>query len=131
MKYINQKKYPDLPYITRADPENPGFKNVILAPQPDTRLSCEASYNSAYGTIKSKSSFEGNVWTYEFTLPANTTGSLIIPAESEADCTVNGKALSSLTLEGDGIKLVSLENGVATFDVVAGSFKVSATLASK
>lgn len=26
MKYINQKDYPDLPYITRADPENPGHE---------------------------------------------------------------------------------------------------------
>jgi hypothetical protein len=114
-----------------SDPENPGFKNVILAPQPDTRLSCEASYNSAYGTIKAKSSFEGNVWTYEFTLPANTTGSLVIPVKSEADCTVNGKAISELTLENDGIRLISVKDGVATFEVVAGTFKVVAEIVTK
>ena len=31
-----------------ADPENPGFKNVLLAPQPDARLGFEASYDSPY-----------------------------------------------------------------------------------
>ena len=112
-----------------ADPENPGFKNVILAPQPDTRLACEASYNSAYGTIKAKSSFEGDVWTYAFTLPANTTGTLKIPVADQSACTVNGKDLSVLTTESDGIRLVSCEDGMAIFEVVAGSFTVVAELA--
>lgn len=114
-----------------VDIGNPGFKNIVLAPQPDTRLACEASYNSAYGTVKAKSSFEGSVWTYEFTLPANTTGALRIPVKSEADCRVNGKVLAALTIETDGIKFVSLENGIATLDVVAGSFTVVSELVTK
>ena len=111
-----------------ADPETPGFKNVILAPRPDTRLACEASYNSAYGTIKAKSSFDGDVWTYAFTLPANTTGTLKIPVTSDA--TINGKTVAALTLESDGIKMMSVEDGVAIFEVVAGSFAVVTKLAS-
>ena len=112
-----------------ADFENPGFKHVILAPKPDTRLACEASYDSAYGTIKAKSSYEGDEWTYAFTLPANTTGTLKIPVADQASCTVNGKALSDLTLVTDGIELVSVANGEAVLNVVAGSFTVVAALA--
>ena len=35
------------------DPKAPGFKHIILAPIPDKRVGhVDASYNSAYGTIK-------------------------------------------------------------------------------
>jgi len=111
-----------------ADPQNPGFKNVIIAPQPDTRLSFESAYDSAYGTIKAKSAYEGDTWTYSFTLPANTTADVCIPAKS---ATVNGKALTDLTIEKDGILLKSFENGVAILSAVAGSFTVNATLATR
>ena len=105
-----------------ADPANPGFKNVLLAPQPDSRLGCEASYDSPYGTIKASSQFEGDTWTYSFTLPANTTGTLTIPADS-AKITIGGKPVSALTAE-DGITLISSANGTTTFSVVCGSFTV-------
>ncbi len=112
------------------DPDDPGFKNVLIAPQPDTRLAVEASYDSAYGVITAKSSFEGSIWTYSFSLPANTTADVTIPVKDEASTTVNGKALSALTLEEDGIVLIACEGGVATFEAVAGSFTVIATLAN-
>ena len=111
------------------DKTNPGFKHIIIDPQPDTRLSVDASYESAYGTIKAKSSYEGKTWTYEFTLPANTDAEVRIPVTSADTTTVNGKALSALTLDTDGIKLVSCENGLAIFEAVAGSFVVTAQLA--
>jgi len=41
--------------------------------------------------------------------------------------TVNGKALTDLTMEKDGIALVSFENGIAILSAVAGSFTVNAT----
>ncbi|MBQ7364889.1 MAG: family 78 glycoside hydrolase catalytic domain [Clostridia bacterium] len=114
-----------------ADPENPGFKNVLLAPQPDmrdtdTRLGCEATYDSPYGTIKASSQYEGDTWTYAFTLPANTTGTLTIPADS-ADITINGKAVSALTAE-DGVTLLSSTDSTTTFSVVCGSFTVVTNL---
>ena len=36
--------------------------------------------------------------------------------------TVNGKALSDLTLEADGLRYEKTENGIASFKAVAGSF---------
>ncbi|MBR6769266.1 MAG: family 78 glycoside hydrolase catalytic domain [Clostridia bacterium] len=107
-----------------ADPQNPGFKNVLIAPQPDSRLAFEASYDSAYGTIKAKSSYEGDAWTYSFTIPANTTATVSLPVKN---ATINGKVLNALTMKEDGIALVSFENGVATLSAVAGSFTVNAT----
>ena len=105
-----------------ADPAAPGFKNVLLTPQPDTRLGFEASYDSPYGVIKTSSAYEGNTWTYAFTLPANTTGTLTIPA-SATDITVNGKTVAELTA-ADGIVAVTEADGTTVFTVLCGSFTV-------
>ncbi len=105
-----------------TDVDGVGFKKIILAPQPDTRLSVKASYNSAYGVIKAESTFEGKDWTYNCTLPANTTGEIRIPAASVDHCIVGGKAPADLTLEKDGLRFVGYENGVLVFEAVSGSF---------
>lgn len=100
----------------------PGFKRLLVAPQPDARISeVKASYDSAYGLITARSSFDGKVWTYDLTVPANTTAEIRIPMADFGELTVNGKALSELTLEVDGI--VCTESGESMiFDAVAGSF---------
>ena len=110
-----------------ADPTAPGFKRVILAPQPDVRLSVNAAYESAYGKIEAASKVEGGVWTYTCTLPANTTGKVMIPAKVGA-VLVGGKATGELTLSADGIQLLEEADGVLIFDAVAGSFTFTVTL---
>ena len=107
-----------------ADFENPGFQKIIIAPQPDRRLSFEASYDSAYGIIKASSSYEGDVWTYRFAIPANTRAEVRLLMES---ATVNGKALGELTRE-DGIILTSVENEIVTLSAVAGSYEVTGNI---
>lgn len=66
-----------------ADEENPGFKNIILQPTPDTgekyndeeRIhSVDASYESYYGKIESQwKSTDGELTSYHTVIPANTT----------------------------------------------------------
>lgn len=104
------------------DTENPGFKRVVLTPQPDTRLAVKASYDSAYGAITAESTYEGDTWTYTCKLPSNTTGEIRIPVENMKDCKVNGKAVGDLSLDTDGIKFVTQEDGVAIFEAVSNSF---------
>ena len=105
-----------------TDVDGVGFKKIILAPQPDSRLAVKASYNSAYGVITAESTFEGKDWIYNCSLPANTTGEIRIPALGEQYCIVGGKAVSDLTLEKDGLRYVGYENGVLVFEAVSGSF---------
>ncbi|MBQ3125924.1 MAG: family 78 glycoside hydrolase catalytic domain, partial [Clostridia bacterium] len=50
-------------------PAAPGFKRIRLAPQPDRRLTCCASYDSAYGIIRAESDFIGDRLRYRCTLP--------------------------------------------------------------
>lgn len=111
-----------------ADLREPGFKHVILAPQPDRRLSAEASFDSAYGRIQAASSVEDKTWTYSFTLPANTTAEVCVPAASAEACRVNGRAPSELLFDTDGIALRSSGEGKLLFEAASGRFTLTVAL---
>ena len=66
-----------------ADSNNPGFRNVIMAPKPDRRLGyVKAEYKSAAGLIKSAWRYEGEKWIWDFSIPVNTTASVTLPGET-------------------------------------------------
>ncbi len=68
-----------------ADTAVPGFKHIIMKPVPDKRLGhMTAEYNSAAGLIKSAWRYEGDVWTWEFTIPEGATASVTLPGETDA-----------------------------------------------
>ena len=68
-----------------ADPAAPGFKHIIMKPLPDKRLGhVTAEYHSAAGIIKSAWRYEGDTWTWTFTIPEGATASVTLPGESEA-----------------------------------------------
>jgi len=97
------------------DEENPGFKHILLAPHPDRSLpTVEAAYDSAYGTIVSKMAYEGSTWNYSCVIPANTTATIQLPVENP-DTLTGGNAA--------GLTYVGYENGIATFEAVAGSYE--------
>jgi alpha-L-rhamnosidase len=67
-----------------SDPADPGFKHIIMKPVPDKRLGhVTAEYNSAAGLIKSAWKYEGDTWTWEFTIPEGATASVTLPGEAE------------------------------------------------
>lgn len=67
-----------------ADPAVPGFKHIIMSPVPDRRLGhLEAAYNSAAGLIKSAWHYNGDLWTWTFTIPDGATASVTLPGTSE------------------------------------------------
>ena len=69
-----------------ADPVCPGFKHIIMKPVPDKRLgSIEAEYKSAAGIIKSSWKFEGDTWTWNFTIPEGATATVTLPGETESE----------------------------------------------
>ncbi len=81
-------------------PAEPGFKKIKIAPRPDKRLDVKAEYDSAYGRITAESKLTDGVWTYNFSIPSNTTAVLEIPGEvtdissssDDAVITPDGKA---------------------------------------
>ena len=63
------------------DPENPGFKHVILKPNfPVALTHFEAKHESPYGEIISKWERKGKRIQYTVKVPANSTATLTLPA---------------------------------------------------
>lgn len=68
-----------------ADPQEPGFKHIIMRPVPDRRLGfVKAEYKSAAGLIKSEWEYKGDKWIWKFTIPKGSTASVTLPGETEA-----------------------------------------------
>lgn len=106
------------------DSEHAGFKHIIFAPHPDMRIqSAEEAYESAFGLIRAKPFFEGTVWKYEASVPANTTARFELPVSEGASFTVNGKTIGRLALETDGIIYLGVEDGIARFEAMSETFR--------
>ncbi|MDD6253285.1 MAG: family 78 glycoside hydrolase catalytic domain [Bacteroidales bacterium] len=68
-----------------ADPQDAGFRHIIMKPVPDRRLGhLEARYNSAAGIIESSWRYEGEDWLWDFTIPEGSTATVTLPGESES-----------------------------------------------
>ena len=69
-----------------SDSACPGFKHIIMKPIPDKRLgSIDAEFKSAAGLIKSSWKFEGDTWTWNFTVPEGATATVTLPGETDAE----------------------------------------------
>ena len=69
-----------------ADPDCPGFRHIIMKPVPDKRLGyIKAEYPSAAGLIKSAWRYDGDTWTWDFTVPEGAVATVTLPGESESN----------------------------------------------
>ncbi|MBW3621795.1 MAG: family 78 glycoside hydrolase catalytic domain [Armatimonadetes bacterium] len=103
-----------------VDPNRPGYKHVMLRPRPGGGLThAEAVYESAYGPIASVWKREGNGTSYTFTVPANTTATVILPTSGQARITESGKPVA----QAAGVKLVREEPGASVFTLGAGTYR--------
>ena len=65
-----------------ADPENPGYKHIIMKPLINDALDfVDASYDSIYGKISSKWSIEDGKYTWTVTVPANASATVYAPGK--------------------------------------------------
>jgi alpha-L-rhamnosidase len=100
------------------DPENPGFKNVILKPNFISSLNhFEASHYGPYGKIISKWERSGGNLIYNVTVPANSVATLFLLSdlihEPDKIKKMNGvKSLESSEL----LTKIILESGIYTFN---------------
>ena len=102
------------------DPENPGYKHILLAPHPGGGLThANAEFLSLYGKVKSAWKMDGNDFVYEVTVPANTTATVTLPGAKSGQLTVNAQQLTASAKENlkqseKGISL-SIGSGSYTF----------------
>ena len=106
------------------DPDNPGFKHIIIRPRPVDDLKwARAEHVSMYGRIRSAWTKQNGKFTLEIEIPANTTATVYIPYADAGKITENGKPVS----HADGVKLIGSEDGCTVLSVGAGTYKFTAT----
>ena len=118
------------------DEAQPGFKHIILQPQPDRRqtlptgqeliTAASASHTSYYGTISSAWQLpEGNQLDYKCAVPANTTATLYLPVADEQTIVHEGNTTAE---EAEGVEYVGYENGCKIYNLGSGHYHFTASL---
>jgi len=75
-----------------SDPDNPGFKHIVLHPRPGGGLTyAKADYNSIHGMIKSHWKIDRDTITLNITIPANTKATVYVPTTDPLSITEKGK----------------------------------------
>ena len=105
----------------RPDPEGPGFRKFILAPQPDpaTGLTwARGSYRSVHGTIESDWTYADGRFTLRAVVPANTTATIYVPAATAATVTESGTPVA----QSAGVRFLRMERNAAVYEVGSGTY---------
>lgn len=110
--------YEDLAGI-KSSPEKTGFKQIIMKPEPVDGLDfVNASYQSDYGTISSSWKKKGHSFSWDITIPGNTSALVYLPAESAEMVKENGIKIEST----EGIHFLKMEGDRAVFEVGSGEY---------
>jgi len=110
--------YEDLAGIA-PDIDHPGFKHIIMKPQPvGDLIYVKATHRSPYGLISSEWHDDGKTFDWQIEVPVNTTATVYIPASS-AESVREGKGRA---MDATGVKYVGFESGRAVFNVTSGKY---------
>ncbi|WP_248927032.1 glycoside hydrolase family 78 protein [Paenibacillus hamazuiensis] len=94
-----------------ADPQQPGFKHIVIHPRPGGRLTeVRASFESGYGLIGSSWKKKGDRFTLEIDVPVNTTATVYVPD-------------GELTVPAGAEELPASAAGKRTFRVGSGRYE--------
>ena len=103
----------------KTDPDQPGFKHIIMQPQPAGDLKfVRATHRSPYGLIVSDWKKDGGTFDWQIAIPANTAATVYLPAKSIEHVFESGQFVS----HADGVKFLRMENGRAVFNVGSGKY---------
>ncbi len=103
----------------RPDPEQPAFKHIIMKPHPVGDLTfVKATHRSPYGLIASHWRRGGGKFDWQITVPANTTATVYVPANSAEDVAEGGKPAD----RARGVQFLRMESAHAVFRVGSGRY---------
>ena len=103
----------------KADPAHPGFKHILMRPTPVGDLtSTRAQYRSPYGLIVSDWRKTASGWAWNVVVPANTTATLEVPADSPDQITEGGRAVR----DAAGVKVGAKSGARVQLEVESGSY---------
>jgi alpha-L-rhamnosidase len=104
------------------DPDAPGYKHVLIAPQPGGGLThVKASLDTPYGLVESEWHLTERDMQLRVVVPANAKATVKLPASSLDDITLGGKAFETGTgvhagrVAGAGVVAIEIGAGEYTF----------------
>ncbi|MDX2442877.1 MAG: family 78 glycoside hydrolase catalytic domain [Bacteroidales bacterium] len=110
------------------DQENPGFKHIIIKPQPVTNLEyAGAVYESIQGKIESKWEIKDKDLFLKVSIPANTTATVFVPAKART----NVIAIENDPETKPPIKYIGIENNEVEYHISSGNYEFKSKDASE
>jgi alpha-L-rhamnosidase len=101
------------------DPARPGFRHVLLKPQPvDDLTFVSASHKCLYGTIRSDWQRTADTFLWQVVVPPNTMATVYVPTSNPAGVLENGRPVAELTLA----ELPGQQDGCLVLHVPAGQY---------
>jgi hypothetical protein len=102
-----------------GDPEGPGFKRIVIAPNPVGNLTwARARYESVRGGIESAWAIADGKFRLSVSIPPNTTATVFLPAKPGADVNEGGRPAA----ESPGVLFLRREAEQAVFQVGSGRY---------
>jgi len=103
-----------------TDPNQPGFKNIVIRPQPVGDLTwAAATYESIRGRISVRWERKDDKFTLSVTIPANTTATVWLPVRPNGEVTESGRKPG----DQQGVKFLRSEADRRIYQIGSGSYK--------
>jgi alpha-L-rhamnosidase len=107
------------------DPEHPGFKHIILRPQPVGDLTfVKTSCKTVRGMIASHWRIENGTFHWDITIPANTEATVYLPARDADGTTESGDQVR----EAEGVEVTGMCGNRLVLKVESGEYSFSCIL---
>ena len=112
----------------RYDEKAPGFKHFIASPGVESGLKrVDASLTTGYGKITSAWRIEDDTLTWDLTVPANTTATVVLPATGLSSVRESGRPVQSQP----GILRPAVEQGLFRCEAASGKYRFTSQLQGK
>jgi len=108
-----------------ADPENPGYKNIIFRPQPAEGID-NASFSNLtpYGIASINWKKDNGNFIMEIEVPVGSTATVYVPASDPGSVRETGKKIK----KSKGIVFQGMEDGYGVYKVGSGMYRFSVEL---
>lgn len=102
------------------DPEVPGFRASVIRPQPGGGLTAVAgTYESVHGPIRTAWHDQDGLFTLEVEIPANTTATVHVPADTRWAVTESGVPAH----DAPGVTLDRVDDGEVVYRIGSGRYR--------
>jgi alpha-L-rhamnosidase len=108
------------------DENEAAYKHIVFKPHldPTRKLNqARAALDSIHGTIESDWKLDGATFTWKIVVPPNTHADVFVPTKDAQQITESGQTAR------ESLQLVSQNDGYAQFQVGAGTYDFTSTIA--